>query len=99
MTFTDAASVFVVEVVEDVVTAVFDDPMAPIDRENLLRRGHFLGAAGDAVGQFPAGFAGLFVVTDALDQEGLLYMGEIDELVDCLGDPNAPGFNSAMEGR
>lgn len=98
MALTDPASVLIVETIQDVVTAVFDDPMAAIHRKDLRWRGHLLGAAGNAVGQFSTHFAGFLVAANALDQEGLADVGKIDEFVDCFGDPDAPGLDSAVEG-
>lgn len=67
MALADSASILVIEVIENVMAAVFDDPVTPINGEDLGWVCHFPGATGDAVGQFPTDLSGFFVAVDALD--------------------------------
>ena len=99
MALADPASVLIVEAVEDVVAAVFDDPMPAIDGDDLGWAGHLSWAAGDAVGEFPADLAGFLVIALALDEEGLLDVGKVEVVVDVGGHPNPTGLDAAVERR
>jgi len=98
MALADSAAILIIEPVEDVVAAVFDDPMATVHAKDLGWGGHFPGATGDAIGPFLSGFAGFLVIADALDQKGLANVGKVYEGVEYLGDPDASSFKSAMNG-
>ena len=74
----DAATVFVEGGVEDVMDG-FDAPVPAIEGEEELWAGGVGGVGGDGVGVLDAAFAGGFVEDGALDEEGLLDMGEGEE--------------------
>ena len=52
--------------------------------------------AGDAIGGFKRGFAGLFIDTVTFDYECLLNMWEVEVVVELGGDPDFAGFNSPV---
>ena len=72
----DAAAVFIIIPIENVMATVLDDPMSAIDLENALRAGLGGGSTGEAVGDFPGSGAGLFLGHVPLDDESLLHSGE-----------------------
>ncbi len=57
----DAAAVFIVVPIEDVMTAILDAPVAAVSGQHALGVGLVRGLAGDAVGDILSVFAALFV--------------------------------------
>ena len=90
------APVFVEVPVDDVVTGVFDTPVATICEKHALRVGLLRGSTGDAIGDFTGVFTGLFVCELALDEESLADMREIQIAVELGCGPDTSDFNPAV---
>ena len=84
----DAAAVFVIVPVEDVVTATLDAPMAAIHLEYLLWSGLIRWPTGEAIGGFAGTFAGFLVDRLAFDDEGLPDVGEVEIGIEGRGGPD-----------
>ena len=54
------AAVFVIVPIDNVMTAVFDDPVSPAGGKYAFRVGLFRGSAGNAIGDFTGVFTGFF---------------------------------------
>ena len=92
----DATAVLVKVPVEDIVAAIFDDPMTAVDLQQALGVGLIAGAAGDAVGEFPRAFAALLVDSLAFDHVGLADMGKLQIAIQRGGGPNSSRLDSAL---
>lgn len=99
MSFLDAAAVFVVIPVDDVVATVFDSPVAAVILEYLCGCCLLFGFAGDAIGKFATTFSAFFVDGGAFHPEGLADTGKIEVIVEVGGYPNFTGFDASMIGR
>lgn len=72
-----AASVFVKVPIYDVMTAVFDGPVAAVGGKDALGVGLLRSSAGDAIGDFTGVFAGFFLCGLSLDEKSLLDVREV----------------------
>jgi len=65
MASTYAAAVFIIVPIDNVMTAVFDAPVAAVGGKNALSVGLLRGSAGDAIGDFTGVFTA-FLSVDSL---------------------------------
>jgi hypothetical protein len=91
-----AAAVFIEIPVQDVVAAVFNRPVTPIDGKELYRVSFIRGSAGDAVGDVSGLFPALFLYEVSFNNKRLLDVGEVEAGVEFGGGPYFSGFNPAM---
>ena len=91
----DAGAVLVEGVVEDVVEGL-DGPVSAVEGEQALGVGGAGGVAGDAVGAFDGGPAGLLEDDGPLDEEGLADVGEVQVAVEARGDPDGAALDAAV---
>jgi len=92
----DAATVLIIVPVEDIMTAVFDAPVAPVGSQHRLRIGLFRGPAGDAIGDFTGRFPGFFLCGLALDDKRLSEVREVQIAVEFGGSPDFADFDAAV---
>ncbi len=92
----DAALVFIVVPVTDVMTTVFNGPMAPIVLQHVLSRRQGRRFAGDAIGNIRSVLATLFVYREPFHHTGLPDMREVQVGVELGGDPDLADFEPAM---
>ena len=95
----DAAAIFVVVPVENVVAAIFDRPVSAVDLEDAFGIGLLRWAAGDSVGDLVRAFAGLFVDGVAFDDKGLTEVRKVEIAIEFGGGPDLAGFDAAVIGR
>jgi len=92
----DLGPVLVEGAIADVVQAILDRPMLPIEFEQAGRVGLLRREAGDA----KDGLALLGVVREvhahALDARDLLNVGEVEGVGELAGDPDGPGLQASM---
>ena len=96
MAFANATTVFIVVPIEDVVTAIFDGPVAPVGAEDPLRVGLIRGTAGDTLSDFLGILPGLFLYDFPFDDEGLSDVREIKVGVEFGGGPDLAGFDPTV---
>ena len=65
------AAVFMIIPIDNVMTTVFDAPVAAVGGKHALRVGLLRGPTGDAIGDFTGAFTGFFICELALDDKGL----------------------------
>ena len=92
----DPTAIFIVIPIEDIVTAIFNGPVAPIHLEDALGIGLLGRSTGDAVSHFARALAILFVYELSFDDERLSDVGEIKVAVELGGGPDLSGFDSSM---
>ena len=66
-----ATAVFVIVPIDNVMTAVFDAPVAAVGGKDGLRVGLLRSSAGDAIGDFTGVFTGFFICGLPLDEKSL----------------------------
>ena len=95
MPFADAAAIFIVVPVDDIMDR-FDAPMSSIDFEHTFWRHLFRRSAGDAQDFLKGVFAGLFMDRLALDEPALADMWEVEVIVERGRAPDASCFDATM---
>ena len=65
------AAVFVIVPIDNVMTAVFDAPVAAVGGKHALRVGLLRSSAGNAIGNFTGVFTGFFICGLPLDEKSL----------------------------
>jgi hypothetical protein len=65
------AAVIAIVPIDNVVTAVFDAPVATVGGKHVLRAGLFRSSAGNAIGDITGVFTGFFICELALDDKSL----------------------------
>ena len=88
----NAAAVFVKAHVAHIMQAIFNAPVAAIQRQQAPRVGVLRIQAGEAMHGFPAKFARDQIRSFALDDENLSYVGKIQIVVQFRAGPDAPDF-------
>lgn len=96
VTSTYAATVFVIVPVDNVMTAVFDAPVAAVGGKNVLSVGLLRGSAGYAIGNFAGVFTAFFVCGLPLDDKSLSDMGKVQIAVECSGGPDFADFDPTV---
>ena len=98
MAFSDAAAVFIVIPVDDVMAAVLNAPVFTIVPKHLRGAGEVRRFTGNPIGDILALLAAFFMGRDTFHHEGLPEMGEVQIVVEGRGDPDISGFDAAMLG-
>jgi hypothetical protein len=93
-----AAAVFVIVPIDNVMTAVFDAPVAAIGGKHALRVSLFRGPAGNAIGDFTGVFTGFFISEVALDDKSLLNVRKVQIAVEFGGGPDFADFDATVIG-
>ena len=91
-----AAAVFVIVPIDNVMTAVFDAPVATVGGKNALRVGLLRGSAGDAVGDFTGVFTAFFICGLPLDEKSLSDVRKVQIAVEFGCGPDFTDFDPAM---
>ncbi len=96
MAFPHLRSIFVERDIPYPMQAVLDSPVATIEFQGSTGRGAVRTKVGDAVGVIGSLFARLGKEDMALDQEGLTYMGEIQETIERGGGADSAFFDASV---
>ena len=98
MAFAYAAAVFVIAPIDNVMTAVFDAPVATVGGKNALRVGSLRGWAGDAIGDFIGAFSACFISGLPLDEKSLSDVRKVQIAVEfgCGPVPRATGLRISI---
>ena len=91
-----SAAVFVIVPIDNVMTAVFDAPMATVGGKHALRVGLLSSSAGNAIGNITGVFTGFFISRLALDGKSLPDMGKVQIVVELGCRPDFADFDSAV---
>ena len=92
ITSTYAATVFIIVPIDNVMTTVFDAPVAAVGGENVLSVGLLRSTAGDAIGNFTGVFTAFFVCGLPLDDKSLSDMGKVQIAVEFSCGSNFADF-------
>lgn len=95
MAGTNAAAVFVIVPIDDVVAA-FHAPVPSVVLKHMLRAGLFHGCAGDAIGSLEAFLTAFLVDRFTFYHERLVHMRKIQIVIQRRGDPELSRFNTPM---
>ena len=96
MALADAAAVFVIVPIDNVMTAVFDAPVAAVGGKHALRVGLLRGLTGNTIGDFTGVFTGFFICELALDDKSLSDMRKVQIAVKFGCGPDFADFDAAM---
>lgn len=91
-----AAAVFVIVPIDNVMTAVFDAPVAAVDGKQALRVGLLRCSTGDAVGDFTGALAVLFFYGLAFDDKSLSDRGKVEIVIEFGCGPDFSGFDPTV---
>lgn len=94
--FAYATAVLIKIPVKDVMTTVFNTPMAPVCNEQCLGRCLFRRSAVDAIGDFTEDFPAFFIDGLPFDGKRLSDAGEVQIIIEFRGYPDFAGIDSAM---
>ena len=98
MAGTYPAAVFVIVPIDNVMTAVFDAPVATVGGKHAFRVGLLRGPAGNAVGDFAGVFAGFFICKLTLDDKSLSDVRKVQIVVEFGGGPDFADFDATVIG-
>ena len=90
------ASVFVIVPIDNVMTAVFDTPVAAVGGKHTLRVSLLRGPAGNAICDFTGVFTGFFICALALDDKSLLNVRKVQIAVEFGSGPDFTDFDAAV---
>ena len=90
------AAVFIKVPIDNVMTAVFDAPVAAVGGKHALRVGLLRGSAGDAIGDFTGVFTGFFICGLPLDDKSLSNVGKVQIAVKFGCGPDFADFDPAV---
>lgn len=96
MTGSYPAAVFVIVPIDNVMTAVFDGPVATVGGKHALRVGLFSSSAGNAIGDVAGVFTVFFISRLTLDDESLSDVGKVQIVVEFGCGPNFTDFDAAV---
>jgi len=96
MAFAYPAAVFVIIPIDNVITAVFDAPVATVCGKNALRVGLLRSPTVNAIGDFTGVFAGFFICGLPLDEKRLSDMRKVQITVEFGCGPDCAGFDPAV---
>ena len=91
-------AVFGVVPIDNVMTAVFDAPVAAVGGKHAFRVGLFRGSAGNAIGDFTGVFTGFFIGELALDDKSLSDVRKVQIVVEFGGGPDFADFDATVIG-
>ena len=90
------AAVFVIVPIDNVMTAVFDAPVAAVGGKHALRIGLFSSSAGNAIGDFTGVFTGFFICELTLDDKSLSDVRKVQIAVEFGCGPDLADFDAAV---
>ena len=90
------AAVFVIVPIDNVMTAVFDAPVAAVGGKHALRVGLLSSSTGNAIGDFTGGFTGFFICELALDDKSLSDVRKAQIAVEFGSGPDFADFDAAV---
>jgi len=90
------AAVFVVVPIDNVMTAVFDAPVATVGGKHPLRVGLCRSSAGNAIGDVTGVFTSFFISRLALDDKSLSDVRKVQIVVEFGCSPDFADFDSAV---
>ena len=96
MALADPATVFVIVPIDNVMTAVFDAPVAAVGGEHALWVSLLRGPAGNAIGEFAGVFTGFFICELALDDKSLSDVRKVQIAVEFRCGPDFTDFDAAV---
>jgi len=96
MSGADTTAVFIIIPIDDVMAAIFNAPVSPIDGKNGLGIGLLGCLAGDAIGDFSRALAGFLLSDLTFNTEYLADMRECEVSVQFCGSPDSSDFDSAV---
>ncbi|MEE4603706.1 MAG: hypothetical protein V2J65_20660 [Desulfobacteraceae bacterium] len=96
MTGAYSAAVFVIVPIDNVMTAVFDTPVAAVCGKHALRVSLFRGPAGNAIGDFTGVFTGFFICELALDDKSLSDVRKVQIAIEFGCGPDFADFDAAV---
>ena len=91
-----AATVFIIVPIDNVMTAVFDAPVAAVGGKNGFSVGLLRGSAGDAIGDFTGVLAAFFICGLPLDDKRLSHMRKVQIAVEFGCGPDFADFDPAV---
>ncbi len=91
-----SAAVFVIVPIDNVMTTVFNAPVAAVGGKHAFRVGLLRGPAGNAVGDFTGVFTGFFICELALDDKSLLNVRKVQIAVEFGSGPDFADFDAAV---
>ena len=96
MASSNAAAVFVIVPIDNVMAAVFDTPVAAVGGKNALRVGLLRASTGDAVGDFARVLTGFFIYGLPLDDKSLSNVRKVQIVVEFGCSPDFADFDPAV---
>lgn len=96
MARSNAAAVFIIVPIDDVMATVFDTPVPTIGGKNAFGVGLFRGSAGNAVGGFTGIFAAFFIGGFPLNDKSLSDVRKVEIGVEFGGGPDFTDFDPAV---
>ena len=91
-----SAAVLVIVPIDNVMTAVFDAPVAAVGGKHTLRIGLIRSAAGNAIGDVTGVFTGFFICGLPLDEKRLADVRKVQIAVEFGCGPDLSDFDPAM---
>jgi len=90
------AAVFVIVPIDNVMTAIFDAPVATVGGKYALRVGFFRSSAGNAIGDFTGVFTGFFICGLPLDKKSLSDVRKVQIAIKFGCGPDFAYFDPAV---
>jgi len=90
------AAIFVIVPINNVMTAVFNAPVATVGGQHALRVGLFRSSAGNAIGDFTGVLIGFFIGELALDDKSLSDVRKVQIVVEFGGGPDFSDFDATV---
>ena len=91
-----AAAVLIIVPIDNVMTAVFDAPVAAVGGKHALRVGFLRSSAGNAIGDFTGVFTGFFICGLPLDEKSLSDVRKVQIAVEFGCGPDFADFDPAV---
>jgi hypothetical protein len=96
MTGAYPAAVFVIVPIDNVMTAIFDAPVAAIGIKHAFGVSLLRGPAGNAIGEFAGVFTGFFISEVALNDKSLSEVRKVQIAVEFRCGPDFADFDAAV---
>ena len=93
------AAVFVIVPIDNVMTAVFDAPVATVGDKHAFRIGLLGSSAGNAIGDVTGVFTVFFICKLTLDDKSLSEVRKVQIVVEFGGGPDFADFDATVIGR
>ncbi|MDO8785819.1 MAG: hypothetical protein Q7J12_06330, partial [Syntrophales bacterium] len=92
----DSTPVFIIVPIDNVMTTIFNRPMATVNIEDTLWAGWLCRSTGDAVSDFTRALTTFFVYELPFDGKGLSDVGKVKVVIEFGGGPDLSDFDSSM---